>query len=104
MSDPTHNSEGAASSAPSTPTTPWSFTLAAVRRRWPKALVRVTMLAESGPEAFLAAVVRTTATGPGAEEAPVAFGGSDVEALRELVKGLQGRAPGAGGSAGRPSP
>jgi hypothetical protein len=70
--------------------TPWEHTLDAVRRRWPKALVRVTMTKPSGDDAFVAAVVQLTRSGPGAEEEPVALGGSEVDALRALCTRLKG--------------
>lgn len=47
---------------------PWEHTLDAVRRRWPKALVRVTMMKPTGDDAFVAAVVQLTRSGPGAED------------------------------------
>lgn len=71
---------------------PWEHTLDAVRQRWPKALVRVTMTKPSGNDAFVAAVVQLTRTGPGAAEEPVALGGSDVAALRSLYERVTGRA------------
>lgn len=71
---------------------PWEHTLDAVRRRWPKALVRVTMMKPTGDDAFVAAVVQLTRSGPGAEEEPVALGSSDVGALRALYERVTGRA------------
>ncbi len=81
------------------PSTPWTFTLATIRRRWPKAVLRVTMLSESGPEAFCALAVQLTASGTGTSDVASAFGPSDVDALRALVGVVQSRA-----AAGRQSP
>lgn len=102
MSDPTNNGAAGALAAP-TPGTPWTFTFATIRRRWPKAVLRVTMLAESGPEAFVALAVQLTATGTGATDVASAFGPTDVDALRALVGVVQGRAPSAPAPE-RPSP
>lgn len=72
--------------------TPWDHTFAAVRARWPKAALRVTMLKPSGDDAFCASVVQLTRTGPGAVEEPVAFGADDVGALRALYERVRGGA------------
>lgn len=73
---------------------PWEHTLNAVRARWPKALVRVTMAKPAGDDAFLAAVVHLTRTEGGAAEEHVSLGGSDVAALRALYERVAGRAAG----------
>lgn len=56
---------------------PWEHTLGAVRARWPKAMVRVTMAKPSGDDAFVASVVHLTRTDGGAAEEHVSLGGSD---------------------------
>lgn len=73
---------------------PWEHTLNAVRARWPRAMVRVTMAKPSGDDAFVAAVVHLTRTEGGAVEEHVALGGSDVGALRALYERVTGRAAG----------
>lgn len=80
MSDPT----------PAT-VSPWAVTLDLVRRRWPGAIVRLTMLAPSGPECFCACAVQLVLTGTGAVDACAAFGASDVAALRALCEAARAR-------------
>lgn len=70
--------------------TPWDHTFAAIRARWPKAALRVTMLKPTGDDACVASVVHLTRTGPGAVEEPVAFGADDVGALRALYERVRG--------------
>lgn len=69
----------------------WSEAFSAVRARWPRAYLRVTMLAEQGPQAFCALAVQPTTTGSGADDVASAFGPSDEGALRELVETLRAR-------------
>ncbi len=81
------------------PVSPWAVTFAIVRRRWGRACVRVTMLADHGPEAFCALAVQPTTTGTGAAEVASAFGPTEIGARRALVMAVQGRSSGEGSRA-----
>lgn len=63
----------------------WERAFAVARRRWARAVVRVTLIDPSVELAYCALALRPTKDGPGAEEACCAFGKTDVEALDALV-------------------